>query len=47
MLEEKRIKIDKLCFAIIYLISSKNFTQLEWEAMEVTLREFEVGITAF
>lgn len=43
----KGTKMDKLRFAIMYLISSESINQLEVESVEAALRESEVDISAF
>ncbi|KAF5727116.1 SEC1-family transport family protein [Tripterygium wilfordii] len=47
VLKGKGTKIDKLRFAIMYLISSESINQLEVESVEAALRESEVDISAF
>ncbi|KAI9123861.1 hypothetical protein K1719_005161 [Acacia pycnantha] len=47
VLRGKGTKIDKLRFAIMYLISSEGINQSEVEAVELTLRESEVDTAAF
>ncbi|XP_054776265.1 SEC1 family transport protein SLY1 [Prosopis cineraria] len=47
VLRGKGTKIDKLRFAIMYLISSESINQSEVEAVETALRESEVDIAAF
>ncbi|KAF8031875.1 hypothetical protein BT93_D0941 [Corymbia citriodora subsp. variegata] len=47
VLKGKGTKIDKLRFAIIYLISSETINQLEVESVEAALKESEVDTTAF
>lgn len=47
VLKGKGSKMDKLRFAIIYLISSETINQSEVEAVEAALRESEVDISAF
>lgn len=47
VLKGKGDKMDKLRFAIMYLISSDNIPQLEVEMVETALRESEVDISAF
>ncbi|KAH7518272.1 hypothetical protein FEM48_Zijuj09G0153900 [Ziziphus jujuba var. spinosa] len=47
VLRGKGSKIDKLRFAIIYLISSETINQAEVEAVEAALRESEVETSAF
>lgn len=47
VLKGKGTKMDKLRFAIIYLISSETINQLEVESVEAALRESEVDTTAF
>lgn len=47
VLKGKGRKMDKLRFAIIYLISSETINQLEVESVEAALRESEVDTTAF
>lgn len=47
VLRGKGSKIDKLRFAIIYLISSETINQVEVEAVEAALRESEVDTSAF
>lgn len=46
-LRDKGSKIDKLRFAIMYLISSETTNQSEVEAVEAALRESEVDTSAF
>ncbi|KAF8020689.1 hypothetical protein BT93_G1197 [Corymbia citriodora subsp. variegata] len=46
-LKGKGTKMDKLRFAIIYLISSETINQLEVESVEAALKESEVDTTAF
>lgn len=43
----KGTKLDKLRFAIMYLISSESMNQAEVEAVEAALRESEVETSAF
>lgn len=47
VLKGKGTKMDKLRFAIIYLISSETINQLEVESVEAALKESEVDTTAF
>ncbi|TYK23293.1 SEC1 family transport protein SLY1-like isoform X1 [Cucumis melo var. makuwa] len=47
VLRGKGTKMDKLRFAIIYLISSENINQSEIEAVEEVLRELEIDKSAF
>ncbi|XP_019150733.1 PREDICTED: SEC1 family transport protein SLY1 [Ipomoea nil] len=47
VLKGKGTKVDKLRFAIIYLISSENIPQSEVEMVEAALRESEVDTSAF
>ncbi|GKV23893.1 hypothetical protein SLEP1_g33572 [Rubroshorea leprosula] len=47
VLKGKGNKMDKLRFAIIYLISSENINPSEVEAVEAALRESEVDTSAF
>lgn len=47
VLKGKGSKIDKLRFAIIYLISTETINQSEVEAVEAALRESEVDTCAF
>ncbi|TMW99335.1 hypothetical protein EJD97_002730 [Solanum chilense] len=47
VLKGKMSKADKLRFAIIYLISTKNMPQSEVEMIEAALRESEVDTSAF
>ncbi|KAL5539088.1 hypothetical protein UlMin_046338 [Ulmus minor] len=47
VLKGKGSKIEKLWFAIIYLISSETINQAEVEAVTATLRDFEVDNSAF
>ncbi|XP_030512913.2 SEC1 family transport protein SLY1 [Rhodamnia argentea] len=47
VLKGKGTKVDKLRFAIIYLISSETINQSEVESVEAALRESEVDTTAF
>lgn len=47
VLRGKGTKMDKLRFAIIYLISSEAINQSEVEAVEAALRESEVDTSAF
>ena len=47
VLREKGTKMDKLRFAIMYLISSETINQSEVEAVEAALRESEVDTAAF
>ncbi|XP_038901550.1 SEC1 family transport protein SLY1-like [Benincasa hispida] len=47
VLKGKGTKMDKLRFAVIYLISSETLNQSEVEAVEVALRESEVDTSAF
>ncbi|OIW21849.1 hypothetical protein TanjilG_13133 [Lupinus angustifolius] len=47
VLKGKGTKIDKLRFAIMYLISSETINQPEAEAVEAALRESEVDTAAF
>ncbi|KAJ7967083.1 SEC1 family transport protein SLY1 [Quillaja saponaria] len=47
VLRGKGTKMDKLRFAIIYLISSESINQSEVEAVEAALRESEVDTSAF
>lgn len=47
VLNEKGTKMDKLRFAIVYLLSLKTINQAEVEAVEAALREAEVDTTAF
>ncbi|KAI4342616.1 hypothetical protein MLD38_027222 [Melastoma candidum] len=47
VLKGKGTKLDKLRFAIIYLISSETMIPSEVEAVEAALRESEVDISAF
>ncbi|XP_047151564.1 SEC1 family transport protein SLY1 [Vigna umbellata] len=47
VLKGKGTKMDKLRFAIIYLISSESINQSEVEAVEAALRESEVDTAAF
>lgn len=47
VLKGKGSKVDKLRFAIIYLISSENIPQSEVEMVEAALRESEVDTSAF
>ncbi|KAK4258444.1 hypothetical protein QN277_004895 [Acacia crassicarpa] len=47
VLRGKGTKIDKLRFAIMYLISSEGINQSEVEAVELALRESEVDTAAF
>ncbi|KAF5751011.1 SEC1 family transport protein SLY1-like [Tripterygium wilfordii] len=47
VLKGKGTNIDKLRFAIMYLISSESINQLEVESVEAALRESEVDISAF
>lgn len=46
-LKGKGIKVDKLRFAIMYLISTESLPQSEVEMIETALRESEVDTTAF
>ncbi|XVE67301.1 hypothetical protein DITRI_Ditri08aG0149700 [Diplodiscus trichospermus] len=46
-LKGKGTKIDKLRFAIMYIISSETINPSEAEAVEAALRESEVDISAF
>ncbi|KAK9164688.1 hypothetical protein Syun_005590 [Stephania yunnanensis] len=47
VLRGKGTKVDKLRFAIIYLLSSENTPQSEIEAVETALKESEVDTCAF
>lgn len=47
VLKGKGTKMDKLRFAIIYLISSETISQAEVELVETALREDEVDTSAF
>lgn len=47
LLRGKGTKMDKLRFAIMYLISSENINQSEVEAMEEVLKELEINTSAF
>ncbi|KAF8410314.1 hypothetical protein HHK36_002841 [Tetracentron sinense] len=47
VLRGKGTKVDKLRFAIIYLLSAETMPQSEMEAVEAVLREFEVDTCAF
>lgn len=47
ILQGKGSKMDKLRFAIIYLISSESINQAEVEAVEAALRESEIDTCAF
>lgn len=47
VLKGKGTKMDKLRFAVIYLISSETINQSEVEAVEAALRESEVDTSAF
>lgn len=47
VLKGKGTKIDKLRFAIMYLISSESIPQAEVEMVETALREAEVDTSAF
>ncbi|KAF4382781.1 hypothetical protein CsatB_005584 [Cannabis sativa] len=47
VLRGKGTKLDKLRFAIMYLISSESMNQAEVEAVEAALRESEVDTCAF
>ncbi|XP_038888733.1 SEC1 family transport protein SLY1-like [Benincasa hispida] len=47
VLRGKGTKMDKLRFAIMYLISSENINQSEVEAVEEVLRELEIDTSAF
>lgn len=47
VLRGKGTKMDKLRFAIMYLISSESINQSEVEAVEAALRESEVDTAAF
>ncbi|EXC31558.1 SEC1 family transport protein [Morus notabilis] len=47
VLRGKGTKMDKLRFAIMYLISSESINQAEVEAVEAALRESEVDTSAF
>ncbi|KAG6589047.1 SEC1 family transport protein SLY1, partial [Cucurbita argyrosperma subsp. sororia] len=47
LLRGKGTKMDKLRFAIVYLISSENINQSEVEAMEEVLKELEINTSAF
>ncbi|KAF8377709.1 hypothetical protein HHK36_031093 [Tetracentron sinense] len=47
VLRGKGSKVDKLRFAIIYLLSAETTPQSEVEAVEVALRESEVDTSAF
>lgn len=47
VLRGKGTKMDKLRFAIMYLISSENINQSEIEAVEEVLKELEVDTSAF
>lgn len=47
VLKGKGTKLDKLRFAIIYIISSENIPQSEIETIEAALRESEVDTSAF
>ncbi|XP_062086637.1 SEC1 family transport protein SLY1 [Humulus lupulus] len=47
VLRGKGTKLDKLRFAIMYLISSESMNQAEVEAVEAALRESEVDTRAF
>ncbi|KAG6653603.1 SEC1 family transport protein SLY1-like [Carya illinoinensis] len=47
VLRGKGTKMDKLRFAVMYLISSENINQSEVESVEAALREFEVDTSAF
>ncbi|CAH9114393.1 unnamed protein product [Cuscuta europaea] len=47
VLKGKGTKLDKLRFAIIYIISCENIPQSEIEMIEATLRECEVDTSAF
>ncbi|PON66230.1 Sec1-like protein [Parasponia andersonii] len=47
VLRGKGTKLDKLRFAIMYLISSESMNQAEVESVEAALRESEVDTSAF
>lgn len=47
MLRGKGTKMDKLRFAIMYLISSESINQSEVEAVEEVLKELEIDTSAF
>ena len=47
VLKGKGTKMDKLRFAIMYLISTESIPQSEVEMVEAALREFEVDTSAF
>jgi hypothetical protein len=47
LLKGKGTKMDKLRFAIMYLISSESINQSEVESVEAALRESEVDTSAF
>ncbi|KAF8049705.1 hypothetical protein N665_2142s0008 [Sinapis alba] len=47
ILNEKGMKMDKLRFAIMYILSLETINQVEVEAVEAALREAEVDTRAF